>query len=158
MYAIPSGKLKLRVKDQWLQMRLPSGRCLHYFRPEVDYAKLKDAEGFDTDEDNPHSARLSYMGVDTYTRRWMRTGTYGGKLTENAAQAASRDLLVNALFNFEAAGIPTVGTVHDEIISEVNPLVAGSLDLASVVMCQLPTWATGLPVAAEGWQARRYRK
>ena len=155
MYAIPSGKLKFRVKDQWLQMRLPSGRCLHYFRPQVDYSKLKDAEGFDTDEDNPRSAKLTYMGVDTYTRRWMRTGTYGGKLTENAAQAASRDLLVNALFNFEAAGIKTVGTVHDEIVSEVD---GGSLDEARSIMCQLPAWAAGLPVAAEGWQARRYRK
>lgn len=155
MYAIPSGKLKFRVKDQWLQMRLPSGRCLHYFRPQVEYSKLKDAEGFDTEEDNPRSAKLTYMGVDTYTRRWMRTGTYGGKLTENAAQAASRDLLVNALFNFEAAGIKTVGTVHDEIVSEVD---GGSLDEARSIMCQLPAWAAGLPVAAEGWQARRYRK
>lgn len=137
-YAIPNGKIKFRVKDQWLQMRLPSGRSLHYFRPEAD-----------------SDGNLSYMGVDTYTRRWMRTGTYGGKLCENAVQALSRDLLVYALFNLERAGYPTVGTVHDEIISEVT---SGSLEEANAIMCQLPAWAAGFPVAAEGWRAKRYRK
>lgn len=155
VYALPNGKIKFRVRDQWLQMRLPSGRSVHYFRPMVSYEKFKDSDGFDTDEDNPRSAKISYMGVDTYTRRWMRTGTYGGKLCENAVQALSRDLLVNALFNLEAAGYPTVGTVHDEIISEVD---GGSLEEAMSIVCRLPAWAQGLPVAAEGWRAKRYRK
>jgi DNA polymerase len=155
VYAIPNGKVKFRVKDQWLQMRLPSGRSLHYFRPQVDFAKLKDAEGFDTDDDDPRSAKISYMGVDTYTRRWMRTGTYGGKLCENAVQALSRDLLVHALFNLERAGYPVVGTVHDEVISEVS---GGSLEEASELMCRAPAWAAGFPVAVEGWRAQRYRK
>ena len=144
VYGLPSKKIQFRVTDRWLQIRLPSGRRLSYFQPEVK------GEG--------RNAEISYLGVDTDTRRWMRTKTYGGKICENIVQAISRDLLVHALFNLESAGVKTLGTVHDEIISEVNPLTAGSLDLASVVMCQLPTWATGLPVAAEGFRAHRYRK
>lgn len=102
----------------------------------------------------------TYDLVNAGPRRRFTVRGAGGEVLlvhncENAAQAASRDLLVNALFNFEEAGIPTVGTVHDEIISEVD---GGSLDEARSIMCQLPAWAAGLPVAAEGWQARRYRK
>jgi DNA polymerase len=64
-------------------------------------------------------------------------------------------LLVHALFNLERAGYPVVGTVHDEVISEVN---GGSLEEASDLMCRAPAWAAGFPVAVEGWRAQRYRK
>lgn len=62
------GYIKLRVDEHegwnYLRIRLPSGRYLCYFDPEVD----------DT------TAKLSYMGVDQYTRQWKRIATYGGKL------------------------------------------------------------------------------
>jgi DNA polymerase bacteriophage-type len=60
--------LKLRVDEHegfaYLRMRLPSGRYLCYFQPEVD----------------PNTGKLSYMGIDQYTRQWKRLATYGGKL------------------------------------------------------------------------------
>lgn len=143
IYGLPNKKIQFRVKDRWLQMRLPSGRCLNYFKPEVK------GEG--------RNAEISYTGVDTETRRWMRTKTYGGKLCENAVQAISRDLLVHGLFNLEAEGVKTIGTVHDEVISEVGG-VRHSLEECSKIMCQLPGWAAGLPVAAEGFRAHRYKK
>jgi len=139
VHRLSAGRLAFKVEGDWLYMRLPSGRKVAYFKPEYD------------------NENVSYMGVDTKTRRWMRTKTYGGKLCENAVQATARDLLVEAMFNLEAAGYPTIGTVHDEILSEIEPGF-GSLDEAREIMCRLPAWAAGLPVAAEGWRGKRYRK
>jgi DNA polymerase len=57
----------------------------------------------------------------------------------------------------EAKGYPIVLTVHDEIIAEV-PAGRGDLPEFETIMCALPTWANGFPVAAEGWEGDRYRK
>jgi len=139
-YGVPSKKVIFKVEDEWLLMRLPSGRRLSYLRPEID------AEG-----------SVTYMGIDTYTRQWGRVKTYGGKLAENLTQAVARDLLVTGMFNLEAAGYPIVLTVHDEIVSEVDEGF-GSVEEAAELMCQLPDWAKGIPLAAEGWASKRYRK
>jgi DNA polymerase len=74
---------------------------------------------------------------------------------ENSVQAIARDLLVNGMFELEAAGYPLVLTVHDEVVMEVD---SGDLDEAAALMCRLPEWAKGLPVKAEGWVGVRYRK
>lgn len=139
-FGVPSKRILFKTHDRWLVMRLPSGRKLYYLDPELD-----------------EDGQVTYMGVDTYTRRWTRVNTYGGKLTENCVQAIARDLLVNAMFELEGAGYPLVLTVHDEVVMEVAE-GAGDLDAASALMCRLPAWAEGLPVATEGWRGKRYRK
>ena len=138
VYNVAQNKLAFKVEGRFLKMRLPSGRCLHYLDPETD------GESF------------SYMGVDTDTRQWKRTKSYGGRADENACQAISRDLLVNGMLELEAAGFPTVLTVHDECVSEITP--DRSLKEAQALFCRAPAWADGLPLASEGWHARRYRK
>jgi DNA polymerase len=138
VYNVAQNKLAFKVEGRFLKMRLPSGRCLHYLDPETD------GESF------------SYMGVDTETRQWKRTKSYGGRVDENGDQAISRDLLVNGLLELEAAGYPTVGSVHDEGISEIDP--SKSLEEAQALFCRAPAWAAGLPLASEGWQAKRFRK
>jgi DNA polymerase len=143
VYSVAQNKVAFQVDGRFLKMRLPSGRCLHYLDPEAG-------------GDEPKYGSLSYMGVDTDTRRWMRTKTYGGKLDENAVQAISRDLLVNGMFELEAGGFESIGSVHDEVISEVDP--TRSLDEAQELFCRAPAWAAGLPLASEGWHATRYRK
>lgn len=142
VYSIPNKRIKFYKPEnsQFLYMRLPSGRKLAYFEPKID-----------------GNGQLTYLGIDTYTRRWMRCNTYGGKLTENAVQAIARDLLVSAMKRLRKRGYDIVGTVHDEVILEV-PKGFGSPDEVSEIMCEIDDWAKGLPVQAAGWRGPRYRK
>lgn len=159
-HAIPNKKIIFGVKDRWLCMKLPSGRLLRYFEPELHERKskrlVKNPDGSQREEVRVES-HVTYMGVDTTTRRWMRTGTYGGKICENAVQAIAGDLLRGAMLRLEAAGFPIVMTVHDEVVSEI-PQDFGSLKEAERIMCLPERWATDLPINAEGFRANRFRK
>jgi DNA polymerase len=78
-------------------------------------------------------------------------------LTENVVQALARELLVDAIFRFEARGYPVVMHCHDEIVVE-HPDITASL--MQEIMAERPQWAADLnvPVAVEAWVGKRYRK
>jgi DNA polymerase len=133
--------LVLRRDGAWLRIQLPSGRALCYPAPQVD-----------------DTGKLSYMGVNQYSRKWSRLKTYGGKLAENVTQAAARDVLAASMPAIEAAGYQIVLTVHDEVLTEAPDAPEfNALHLAGL-MATNPPWADGLPLAAAGFEARRYRK
>lgn len=134
-------RLKLRRDGAWLRIRLPSGRFLCYPSPQVD-----------------DKGKLSYMGVNQYSRKWARLKTYGGKLAENVTQAAARDVLASSMPSVEAAGYQIVLTVHDEIITEAPDRAEFNADHLAGLMSTNPPWAEGLPLAAAGFEAYRYRK
>lgn len=125
----------------WLRMRLPSGRYLCYPAP------LVDGEG-----------KLSYMGVNQYSRKWSRLKTYGGKLMENACQAVARDVMAGAMPTVQNTGFQIVLTVHDEIITEAPDEPLYSVDALSALMASNSEWNEGLPLAAGGFETYRYRK
>jgi DNA polymerase bacteriophage-type len=136
-------KLRLRCEGAWLRVILPSGRSLCYPSPRVD-------------ED---SGALSYMGMNQYSRKWERIATYGGKLVENVTQAAARDVLDEAMPKIEAAGMPIVLTVHDEILTEPTDELRFDKALLCEIIAARPSWADEhLPLAAEGFETHRYRK
>ena len=56
----------------------------------------------------------------------------------------------------EAAGYRVVMHVHDEIVAMLHD--GGSLKEFEEIMAEVPAWADGLPIGAEGWAGRRYRK
>lgn len=163
----PAGKILFKVESQWLYMRLPSGRKLAYFRPSIDWEQKRSAvNGRIVSVDDMYDklgnldlrkATIRYWGIDTKTRQYRKTHTYGGKEDENADQGISRDLLVYAMFRLEDAGYPCIGSVHDEAIMEILKSF-GSLDEASRIMCTQDQWAVGIPIAVEGHRAERYRK
>lgn len=158
-FKIPNGKIIFKVvtygEHRWLCMRLPSGRKLWYFSPRIEEETVVQID--DGREVERTKVQLRYMGIDTYTRQYTETGTYGGKLCENAVQAISRDLLVHAMFGCEDAGYKTVMTVHDEIVAEV-PEGFGSVEEMRQIMRRLPGWAKGLPVDVAGGRLKRYAK
>lgn len=128
----------------WLAVALPSGRYLTYFDP-----RLIDGN-------------ITYMGESAEegktTRQWIRVWTHGGKMTGNCCQTVARDILTPSLRIAEERGYLPVLTVHDEAITEVpdNPEFssAGLVEILS----HNPEWATGLPLAAAGFEAYRYKK
>lgn len=85
-------------------------------------------------------------------------GSDGPVIVHNCTQALCRDLLAYALVNVDAAGWPIILHVHDEIVTEVPNEPEYSVAKLEAMMCQLPSWAAGFPLAAEGAELMRYAK
>jgi DNA polymerase len=134
-------RLLVRRDGAWLRIRLPSGRFLCYPSPQVG-----------------EDGTVSYMGVNQYSRKWSRINTYGGKLVENITQAAARDVLTSNMPAIEAAGYDIVLSVHDELLTEAPDTPDYTHEHLSALMATNPPWAPGLPLAAAGFEASRYRK
>lgn len=134
--------------DQWLAIGLPSGRYLYYHRPQV----IQQTGAFG------QSLALQFWSVNQVTRNWNQEVTYGGKLTENIVSAICRDFMANAMLALEAKGYNVIASVHDEVICEVPKNGTHSIDEMCSIMCEVPRWAEGFPLAAEGKEGERYGK
>lgn len=132
---------------QFLYCILPSGRKMAYYKPKVESLTNKFGVTKET---------LTYIGIDSTTKQLYRERTYGGKLTENIVQAIARDVMVEGMFNVKNYGLDLVLTVHDELLSEGNE----QTNLEEVKECFIRPikWAPGLPLDAEVWKGRRYKK
>lgn len=144
VHTMPRG-ISFYRDENYLFIRLPSGRELFYYRPElVVNAYSKSAVGF--------------HGTNQTTKKWELTETYGGKLTENIVQAVARDLLCSAMMNLYRAGYAIRFHIHDEVILEVPEESGKNLEEAVRLMCTLPEWAEGLPLDAAGFEGYYYKK
>jgi DNA polymerase len=128
------------VATSWLRIVLPSGRSLCYPSP-----KLVDGV-------------VTYMGVDQFSRKWVRIPTYSGKIFENLCQAIARDVMAANMARIEEAGYEIVLTVHDEIIAEAPDRAEFNADDMASLLATNPQWAPDMPLAAEGFECYRYRK
>ncbi len=142
------GPISYIVKRGFLWCRLPSGRCLAYGAPKVQEREVPWGGT---------RSSVTALGVNSVTKKWERFALYGGLLTENVVQAIARDLMAHGMLQAERAGYPMVMTVHDEGVADV-PEGFGSLKEFEGLLCSSPTWATGLPVVASGYEALSYRK
>jgi DNA polymerase len=130
-------------KSGMLFVTLPSGRDLVYVKPKLMLNKF-GREG------------LTYEGIGT-TKKWERIETYGPKIVENIVQAASRDLLAEAMLRLDKAGFAIVAHVHDEVICEV-PMGESSVEEICSIMSESPKWSEGLPLDADGYECDFYQK
>lgn len=130
-----------RRDGSWFRIILPSGRSLCYASPQIE-----------------SDGRISYMGINQYSRKWSKIYTYGGKLFENITQAVARDVMAHGMAEAEKWGYQVVLTVHDELLTETpDDRQYGAKELAALVASS-PTWAQGLPLAAAGYESTRYKK
>jgi DNA polymerase bacteriophage-type len=153
--------------DQWLAMILPNGKHIWYWKPELRMGMPAWHKPQSTDEkyedcragtcDCRPMPKLSYMAQKE--GQWKRVYTYGGKLTENAVQATSRELLVPAALALEDAGYPIVLKVYDELVAEI-PQNFGSKREFDDIMRQAAggDWSRGWPVNCDSWAGERYKK
>ncbi|HHI3893749.1 TPA: DNA polymerase [Klebsiella aerogenes] len=134
------GYLKVRRDGAWLRIQLPSGRALCYPSPSIE------------------KGNITYMGINSYSRKWQRLKTYGGKLVENVTQAAARDVLAGNMPLIENAGYSIVLTVHDEVICEAPDTGDYTDATLSSLLSTNPEWAPDIPLNAGGFEAYHYRK
>lgn len=107
---------------------------------------------------NFKSPHLSFMGRHQKTKKWVRLGTHGGSLVENADQASSRDLLAEAMYRVDQdERFALLLSIHDEVIAEA-PIGTCSREEFENIMAEVPRWAYGMPIKAEGWIGPRMRK
>lgn len=136
------GKLKFLCRDiggiPFLLMQLPSGRKLAYPRPKV----VND--------------RIFFFGKIGQTQNWGDVTIWGGTFVENATQAVAADVMAVGSHNAERKGYAVATLIHDQALAYYRE---GQTPEEFVqLLTDMPAWADGLPIAAEGSLVPFYRK
>ena len=138
VFAVGGSGIAFTCTARTLQMRLPSGRVLYYHKPYI---------AMDT-------GSICYWGTEVGSR-WVLQRTWGGKLAENATQAAARDIMSEAMLRaWRRYQLVPCMTVHDELVYAALP--AADTAFMEDLMLEAPPWAGGLPLAGEHKIMRRY--
>lgn len=145
-------KIEFRYENDYLKIKLPSGRTLWYPQVKLNYSWTIIVKGSPVQM----TSKISYMGVKTGV--WMRIKTHPGGLTENIIQALARDILVYGAMCAEQAGYPILFSVHDELISETKNDKTHGIDEFNNLICIRQHWAESLPLYAAGYESQRYKK
>ena len=124
----------------FLFITLPSGRKMAYVKPKLL-------------EDNIGNESITYEGVGT-AKKWERIESYGPKFVENIVQAISRDILVYAMKNLKNYDICM--HIHDELVIEIED--EASVEEICKKMSEVPSWASGLVLNADGYETKFYKK
>ena len=132
---------EFRANTLWIV--LPSGRKLAYIKPRIQPNRFG-------------RMAITFEGLSA-NNAWVRQETYSGKLVENITQATARDLLAEAMWRMEQAGLDIVGHVHDEVILEVPENMVTVEDVCSI-MNENPKWSEGLLLNSAGYHGNYYFK
>lgn len=170
-----AGPVAFDRSGPFLRMLLPSGRALHYCRPRLEHSVTywcEEEKKFLPYElcvrPNKKKFRekenLTYEGLND-KNKWGRIWTHPGKLTENADQAISRDLIAEAMRRFRKRVPRSQGrlrlSVHDELVG-TGPEKFAQKNYDTLVECMsepMP-WASEkeLPLFAKGSIQRVWEK
>lgn len=183
--AVSGYRLEISRDDEFLRIKLPSGRFLSYHKPEIQEvvapwneitltSKAGTAtlqEFYDlgwTDEALVKAGYIeplkmvdnfTYMGTHMRTTKWCRISSHAGGTTENIVQSIASDILWRAISLVEKYKLPVVLHVHDEIGVEV-PDWLSTMALKQLIDCLTtkPVWAKDLWLGAEGYITKRFTK
>lgn len=137
------GRVSFQFSANTLWIVLPSSRKLAYIKPHLQPNRFG-------------RMAITFEGLNQ-ANKWSRGETYSGKLVENITQATARDLLAEAMWRMETAGLAIVGHVHDEVILEV-PKGAVTVDDVCSIMNRNPVWADGIQLSSAGYSGAYYFK
>lgn len=133
--------IKFMVKDvegmEFLLMRLPSGRKLAYPKPRLC------------------GDRIAFFG-NTVGVNWGDVSTWGGTLVENAVQGVAADVMACGSHNAEREGYQIATLIHDQALAYHGE--GQTAERFVELLTDLPSWADGLPIAAEGGVVPFYKK
>jgi DNA polymerase len=146
---IDYGHVYFDRKGPFMRMGLPSGRHLHYCRPRIEDVKAPWGEIKPT---------ITYESLND-KKQWVRETTHPGKLTENADQAISRDLLAHGMRLSARRGLDLRIHVHDQLVGLV-PEDEAEAKLKILIECmeEQPRWAKGLPLGSNGFISKVFMK
>ncbi len=131
-----------RNGNRWLALELPSKRTLFYKSPEL-------ADGL-------YGLEVHHKGINPNSKNWgvLRLGI--NRLVENIVQALARDILAYSKLLLDARGYKILASIHDEVLLEMD--LKHKFKEAKKIMCIVPLWAEGLPLAVEGYVSDRFKK
>jgi len=172
--------IKFNYDGNVLTITLPSGRSLFYQKPSIVKEMKYEIKRIDPETKEELTGwvplnrilktdiqtgrtwevdKIIYWGMDQVKKIWTRIDTYGGKLVENIVQAIARDILADSMKRLNNAGYAIAMHVHDEVVADI-PSYDAEDDLR--VMCNIMgepiSWAEGLPLAADGYLTKYYKK
>ena len=139
-----SFELKYAEDTPVLFITLPSGRPVAYWDPMV--------------LDTEMGPRVTYMAQNQTSRKWERTETYGGKLTENIVQSIARDCLADKMLTMARQGYKIAFHVHDEIVLDVPRSDTEAAKRIDAIMAEPIEWAPDLPLKGGTYECDFYRK
>lgn len=153
--------ISFKVTDDWLAMRLPDGKRIWYWQPEIRI-KMPNWHKPTENEDCANRTckcrpgpQLTYMAQKF--GQWRRVSTYGGKLVENATQATARQILTPAMLRLDRYKYPIILSVYDEIVCD-TPNGHGSIKEFEDIIGERVGFFRDWPVSVDVWEGSRYRK
>ena len=130
-------KISAIDQDATHEVALPNGRILRYFEPRTDGDEI---------------TAMNELGGNRFK-------LHAGILTNNEIQSISRDIMCDAWLALDAAGIPVLWSVHDELVFEVpEDQVDAAVPRIRELMTTSSSWAAGCPLDVEITVADRYCK
>ena len=76
---------------------------------------------------------------------------------KNIVQAIARDILAESMMRLHKYGYKIVMHVHDEVVLEVEENVSTVKEVCRI-MSIAPSWAKDLPLNADGYECKFYKK
>ena len=109
--------------------------------------------------DGKYGPVIKHMGVDPDNKQWAWVYLKPMRIIENVIQSLGRDVLIGGANRLTKHGYNRIADVYDELILE-EPEESAAARLKQIIrlMCVPPNWAPDLPLFADGYFAKRYKK